>query len=108
MPHELSCLCLQQRERIRVWSCALACAQSFALWSRCRIWHYKRACAYVCARTHVCVCVRAWWTVSVVPQAPVQTEIKGENPIVFFDIRLGNKEAGRIEMEVGAPSSGVP
>lgn len=25
---------------------------------------------------------------------------QGENPIVFFDIRLGNKEAGRIEMEV--------
>jgi len=38
----------------------------------------------------------------------VQTEIKGENPIVFFDIRLGNKEAGRIEMEVGVPSSVVP
>ncbi len=42
------------------------------------------------------------------PLAPVQTEIKGENPIVFFDIRLGNKEAGRIEMEVGARSFVLP
>ena len=31
------------------------------------------------------------------PQVP---QFKGENPIVFFDIRIGNKEAGRIEMEV--------
>jgi len=33
--------------------------------------------------------------------APPQVEaFKGENPIVFFDMRIGNKEAGRIEMEV--------
>jgi cyclophilin family peptidyl-prolyl cis-trans isomerase len=49
------------------------------------------------------------WDKPVVKQAPApapiapvsqQTEIRGENPVVFFDIRLGNKEAGRIEFEV--------